>query len=90
MCLPFLIFQSLEFDNSFTLLFPRHSCKVFNCGDWNFNININKNCEKYLQGISFSQLTLAEKAGIINLSHATPHLVISQSSYRIQTYVKKI
>jgi hypothetical protein len=45
---------------------------------------------KYLLGINFLQLTLAEKAEIKNLGHATPNLVISQSlSSRIQTYMLK-
>jgi hypothetical protein len=50
-----------------------------------------KNIVKYLEGINFSQLTLAEKTQINNLYRATPDLVISQSSLsRIQTYVRKV
>ena len=40
---------------------------------------MNNNTVKYLQNISFSQLTLAEKAKIKNLGRATPDLVISES-----------
>jgi hypothetical protein len=53
-------------------------------------ININKNSVKYLQGICFSQLILAEKPEVNNLSHVTPDVVTNQSSsIRKQTYVKK-
>jgi hypothetical protein len=49
-----------------------------------------KKSVKYLQGINFSQLTLAKKTEIKNLGRATPDLVIFQSSSsRIQTYVRK-
>lgn len=45
---------------------------------------------KCLQGISFSQLTVAEKAKIKNLGRATPDLGISQSSASgVRTYVRK-
>jgi len=45
---------------------------------------------KYLQGINFLHLTLAEKTEIKNLGRETPDLIISQSSAsRKQTYVKK-
>jgi hypothetical protein len=45
---------------------------------------------KYVHGTDFSQLTLAEGTEIKDLGHATPDLVISQSSSsRIQTYVRK-
>jgi hypothetical protein len=51
---------------------------------------MNKNRVKYLHGINFSQLTLAEKTGIKNLGHATSDLVICQSSSsRTQTDVRK-
>jgi hypothetical protein len=43
---------------------------------------MNKNCVKYLQGINFSQL-------IKDLGCVTPDLVISQSSSRIRTCVRK-
>ena len=52
---------------------------------------MNKNNVKYLQGISFSQITLAEKFEIKNSGHATSDLVMSYlSSSRIQTYVRKV
>ena len=55
----------------------------------NFKININENCVKYLQGISFSQLIFPEQRGIKNLNRATRDLVVSHSSSsRIQTYVR--
>jgi hypothetical protein len=41
---------------------------------------MNNNSVKYLKGINFSQLTLAEKTEIKNLGHATPDVVISQPS----------
>jgi hypothetical protein len=45
---------------------------------------------KYLQGISFSQLTLAVKTDSKKLRRAPNYLVISQlSSSRIQTDVRK-
>jgi hypothetical protein len=48
-----------------------------------------KNCVKYLQGINFPQLSLAEKTAIKNLVCLTPDLVISQASLnRIQTYMR--
>jgi len=48
------------------------------------------NDAKYLQGINFLQLTLAEKAEIKNLGNETPDLIISQSSAsRKQTYMRK-
>jgi hypothetical protein len=51
---------------------------------------MKKNSSKYLQGINFLQLTLAEKTEIKNLDRATPDLVISvSSSSRIQTFVRK-
>jgi hypothetical protein len=51
---------------------------------------MNKNSAKYLQGINYLQLALAEKTEIKTSAHATPDLVISQlSSSRIQTYVRK-
>jgi hypothetical protein len=47
---------------------------------------MNSNSVKYLQGINFSQLTLAENAEIKNLGRATTVSVISQlSARRIQT-----
>jgi hypothetical protein len=52
---------------------------------------MKKNIVKYLQGVNVSQLTLAEKTEVKNLSRATPNLVISQSSpSRIWIYVRKI
>jgi hypothetical protein len=51
---------------------------------------MNKNSVKYLQGIKFSQLTVAEKTEIKNLGRATPDLVRPQApSSRIQTVVGK-
>jgi hypothetical protein len=51
---------------------------------------MKKNSVKYLQGINFLQLTLAEKSEIKKLGCETPDLVISQlSSSRKQTYVRK-
>jgi hypothetical protein len=48
------------------------------------------NSVKYLQGINFLQLTLAEKTEIKNLGRETPDLIISHSSAsRKQTYVRK-
>jgi hypothetical protein len=41
---------------------------------------MGKNSAKYLQSMSFSQFMLAEKIGNKNLGHATPDLIISQSS----------
>jgi hypothetical protein len=40
---------------------------------------MNKNRVKYLQGISYMQLTVTENSEIKNLDRATPDLVISQS-----------
>jgi len=52
---------------------------------------VNKNNVKFLQGISFSQITLTEKCEIKNSGCATPDLVMSyMSSSRIQTYVRKV
>jgi hypothetical protein len=52
---------------------------------------VNKNIVKFLQGFSFSQITLTEKCEIKNSGHSTPDLVISYlSSSRIQTYVRKV
>jgi hypothetical protein len=49
-----------------------------------------KTSVKYLQGINFLQLTLAEKTQIKNLGHETPDFSISQSSAsRKQSYVRK-
>jgi hypothetical protein len=46
---------------------------------------MNKNSVKYLQSISFSQLTPAKKTEIKNLGREVPDLVTSQaSSSRIQ------
>jgi hypothetical protein len=51
---------------------------------------MNKNNVKYLRGINFSHLILAEKIEFRKLSPAMPVRVISQSSLRrIQTSVKK-
>jgi len=51
---------------------------------------MNKNSVKCSQGISFSQLTFAEKTEVKNLVHTMCDLVISQSSSsRIQTYVRQ-
>ena len=52
---------------------------------------MNKNNVKYLQGISFSQMTVTEKFKIKNSGCATPDLVMSYlSSSRIQTYIRKV
>lgn len=52
---------------------------------------MSKNNVKFLQGISFSQITLAEECEVKNSGHATPDLVMSYlSSSRIQTYVGKV
>jgi hypothetical protein len=40
--------------------------------------NMNKHSVKCLQGINFSQLTLAEKTETKNVGHATSDVVISQ------------
>jgi len=47
------------------------------------------NSVQYLQGINFSQLTLAEKTEIKNLRPVTIDFVISQSHEAEQTYVRK-
>jgi hypothetical protein len=55
-----------------------------------FEISINKNSAKYIQGVNVSQLTFAYKTEIKNFCRATPDLVISQSSSsKTQTYVTK-
>ena len=46
------------------------------CDCFNFQVNM-KNSVKYLQGINFPQLALAEKTEIKNLVCLTPDLVIS-------------
>ena len=51
---------------------------------------MNKSSVLYLQNISFSSLSLAEKNEINNLGRETPDLLISQSSSRRnQTYCRK-
>jgi len=51
---------------------------------------MNISSVKYLQGIRFLQLTVAEKTEIRNLGRAAPDLVLSQApSSRIQTLVGK-
>jgi hypothetical protein len=48
-------------------------------------MNMNKNSTKYLDGINFSQLCLAEKTKIKNLGCATPDLVIShETEYKLR------
>jgi hypothetical protein len=52
---------------------------------------MNKNIEKYLVGINFTQLTLPSNTEIKNLGRVIPNLIIisPSSSSRIQTYVRK-
>jgi hypothetical protein len=51
---------------------------------------MNKNCVKYLQSINYLHITLTKKTEIKDLGHATPDLVISQSSSsRKQTDMRK-
>jgi hypothetical protein len=71
----FFTFQRLEFLPPFLC-----SCSQSNFSSCSFKIYLNKNSVKCLQGISFSQLTVAEKAKIKNLGRATSDLGISQSS----------
>ena len=51
---------------------------------------MNKNSVKYLQGISFSKITYADKTEIKNLRRARPEFFISQSSSsRKHAHVRK-
>ena len=50
---------------------------------------MNQNSVEYLQAINFSQPNLVGKSDIKYIRRATPGLIISQSSSRVQTYVKK-
>jgi hypothetical protein len=52
---------------------------------------MNKNNVKFLERISFSQITLAEKFEIENSGHVMPDLAISYlSSSRIQTNMRNV
>jgi hypothetical protein len=73
MCLPFLMFQTLAFENHFYLV-------VFKA----ISVNV-----KYLDSIDPVQLILTEKTEIKNLGCATPNLVIPQSSSRKLTSVRQ-
>ena len=55
---------------------------VLNFSSLKCMINMNKKSVMYLQGINFSQLTLAEKTETKNLGHATHDVIISQSLSR--------
>ena len=66
----------------FCLAVFNHVCERFNPSGSNFEINTNENSIKYLQGISFSQLSLSEKTEMHNLGSATTNLVTPQSSSR--------
>jgi hypothetical protein len=51
---------------------------------------MNKNSVKHLQGINYSQLTIAETTEIKNLGRAAPDVYFSLSSKsRIHTYARK-
>jgi hypothetical protein len=85
-CLPFLTFQMLAFRYPFLCSYFQsyiYECFVFS----SCSFKMNKKIVEYLQGISLSQLTLAENTEIKNLCF---DLVISQSSSsRLQAYVRR-
>lgn len=68
--------------------FQTQICECFDCS-CNLKTNMNQNSVEYLQAINISQPNLVGKSDIKYIRRATPGLIISQSSSRVQTYVKK-
>jgi len=62
----------------FISCFQSHICECFNFSGCNFNINMNNISVKYLQGITFLQLTLVKKTEFKNFGRPSPNLVSSQ------------
>jgi hypothetical protein len=84
-CLDFPTFQTLAFWLPFLpSCFQSHIIECFNSSSCSFNINMNKNRMRYEKGINCLWLAVTKKTEFKSLCHATPDLVISQSSLSIK------